>query len=169
MISKPPRTDDAGLNVFNEEVRSRFNNYINSITVPVSSLGTGSYQLHGKHVTMQIQAAETAYFEFIVPHSIEKVKEVTIRFIPSGTGTILYTANLSYGRVGADENAKTKSLVLVNPASVTDDQITEINLSHPTNIWNDIESGDQVGVELVLDAAFTTTDIHVLSLYFKYI
>lgn len=168
MISKPPRTDDVGLNVFNEEVRGRFNNYINSLVAPVSSLGTGNYMLHGKHVTMQLQATETAYFEFIVPHSIEQVKEVTIRFIPSGTGAIGYTVNLSYGGVGDDENARTQT-VTVASLSVTDDQITEINLSHPTNLWTDIEAGDQVGVELILDSATTTTDIHVLSFYFKYI
>lgn len=169
MISKPPRTDNAGLNGFNEEVRSRFNNYINSLVVPVSSLGTGNYMLHGKHVTMQLQATKTAYFEFIVPHSIEQVKEVTIRFIPSGTGTIKYTINMSYGGAGDDENANTQSLVVTSPVSVTDDQISEINLTHPTNLWADIEAGDQVGIEVILDAATTTTDIHVLSLYFKYI
>lgn len=168
MISKPPRTDDVGLNVFNDEVRNRFNNYINSLVAPVSALGTGNYMLHGKHVTMQLQATETAYFEFIVPHSIEQVKEATIRFIPSGTGTIGYTVNLSYGGVGDDENARTKT-VTVASLSVTDDQITEINLSHPTNLWTDIEAGDQVGVELILASATTTTDIHVLSFYFKYI
>ena len=125
--------------------------------------------LHGKHVTMQLQATETAYFEFIVPHSIEQVKEVTIRFIPTGTGSITYTVNLSYGGVGEDENEKTQLLSVINPLSVTDDQISEINLSHPVNLWIDVEAGDQVGVELILDGATTTTDIHVLSLYFKYI
>ena len=169
MISKPPKTNDVGLNVFNEEVRNRFNNYINCLVVPVSSLGTGTYMLHGKHVTMQLQATETAYFEFIVPHSIEKVKEVTIRFIPTGTGSIKYTSNLSYGGVGDDENANTKSLVMAINVPVTDDQIQEINLTHPTNLWTDIEAGDQVGVEFVLDTATTTTDSHILSLYFKYI
>lgn len=169
MISKPPRTDDVGLNVFNDEVRNRFNNYINSLVVPVSSLGTGNYMLHGKHVTMQLQSTEKAYFDFIIPHSIEQVKEVTIRFIPTVTGTILYTVNLSYGALGSDENANTQSLVVITPVSVIDDQISEINLTHPTNLWTDIEAGDQVGVEFVLDAATTTTDIHILSLYFKYI
>lgn len=165
MINKPPLTGQTAFDVWAQSVQFVFNNYIQSLVVPVSALGTGSAMLHGKHVTFQLQATETAYFEFIVPHSIREFKEVTIRFIPSTTGSINYTVNLSYGGVGEDENASTKT-VSATSVSVTDDKIMEIDI---TSLFTDQEAGDQIGCELILDAVTTTTDVHVLSLYIKYI
>lgn len=168
MISKPPQTKDVDLNIFLQETSREFNNYIQCLDIPVSKSGILDNYVHGKHAARIVNATESAYFEFIAPHSLNQVKEVTIRFIPSTTGTIDWTVNLSYGGVGEDENANTKT-VTADGLAVTDDIITEINLSYPTDIWTDIDPGDQIGVQLLLDAVTTTTDIQVLSLYFKYI
>lgn len=167
MISKPPATADRGLNIWNQEVAREVNNYLRSLVIPVSPLGTGAALLHGKHSSMQLQVGETAYFEVIIPWFARKIKEATIRFIPTTTGTIDWTANLSYGGVGEDENTST-STATADGLAVTDDQVMEINLSYPTNCFAAVDGGDQVGIELVLDAAATTTDIHVLSLFIKY-
>ena len=165
MISKLSDTTPLGLRLWAQEVQSVFNNYIHVVQVPVSSLGTGNYMLHGKHVTNQLQVGETCYIEFIVPHSINEFKEVTIRFLGTVTGTFNYTVNLSYGPVGGDENASTKTIT-VNGATATDDQIREIDI---TSLFSDQDAGDQIGVELIANAFTTTTDIHVLDLYVKYI
>lgn len=168
MISKPPLTDDTNLNIWMQEVYFNFNNTVVSRFFPVSPLGTGAAALHGKHSTRNLTAGtQTAYMEAIIPHGIRAFKEAGIRIIPTTSGSINYTVNFSYGAVEADENALTKT-ASVNGLSVTDDQIAEVDLPIST-FFTDLEGGDQLGVEFVLDALTTTTSVHVLGLYIKYI
>jgi hypothetical protein len=166
MTSRPPQTPDVDLNIWLQEVRNELDNRIQSLIVPVTiGLGTSTAVLHGLHSAMQIEAAEIAYFEFIVPHNLKQFKEVTIRFIPTTTGTIDWTVNLSYGGVGEDETVLTKTKT-ADGLAVTDDQVMEIDI---TSIFTDQDPGDQVGCQLIVDALSTTTNIYALSLYIKYI
>lgn len=168
MISRPPKTDDTSLNVWTREVQSEFNNYIQTLQVPVSKSGIIGNYAHGKHPTKPLTSGESAYFGFTVPHSLREFKEVTIRYIPTTTGTMSYTVNVSYGGVGEDENQNTATLSAVG-VSVTDDQIMEINLSTPTDLFAAVDIDDEVGIELKIDSFTTTTDIQVMRLYVKYI
>jgi hypothetical protein len=166
MTSKPQKTDDGSLNKYLRELNFAVNNRIWVLDVPVSKSGILSNYTHGKHPTKLLTASDSAYFGFIIPNSVKEIKEVKIRFIPSVTGTIDYTVNLSYGGVDEDENANTATTGAVTGLSVTDDRITEIDI---TDLFSAVDADDQIGCELTLDSATTTTDIQVLSLYFKYI
>lgn len=167
MISKLTATDLLSLRIWAQQAQSEFNRYIQVLEAPVSKSGIISNYVHGKHPSKQLTAGNSAYFGFIVPHSLVEFREAGIRIIPTTNGTISYTINLSYGGVGEDENAKTKT-ASVSGRAVIDDQITELDLPIVT-FFTDQKTGDQVGCELVLDSATTTTDIQVLSLYIKYI
>lgn len=167
LLTSPPQTKDVQFNIWAKDLVNKYNNYIQTLQVPVSTLGTGAILLHGKHPAVQIQATEKAYFSVIIPFSVSQFKEAGIRIIPTVTGTINYTVNFSYGSVGADENTSTKT-ESVTGLSVTDDEITEIDLPIGT-FFTDLDTNDQLGIEIILDSATTTTDIYVLSFYLKYI
>lgn len=166
-ISKLTSTDDLSVRAWAQDVQRECNNYVHSYFVPVSTLGTGTSELHGKHSGKTLTAGQTAYMETVIPHSLIAFKEAGIRIIPSGTGTIDYTVNFSYGAVEDDENESTKTLA-VTGTSVTDDQVAELDLPLST-FFTDLTQGDQLGIEIVLDALTTTTDIRILGFYLKYI
>lgn len=164
MISKPPQTNSKDLDSWFSELLFEIGNRLRSDFFPVSPLGTGAAALHGKHSTRNLTAGtQTAYMEMVVPWTLREFKEVGIRIIPTTTGSIDYTVNLSYGGVGEDENNLTKT-VSVTGKAVTDDQVMELDI---TPLFTDQDHGDQVGVEFVLDGLTTTTSIHVLGLFLK--
>lgn len=165
MIGKPPRNDDVSLSVWMREVALNFNNYIQTIDIPVSKSGIIGNYAKGKHPAKNMVALDKAYFGFIVPRKLAEFKECTIRFIPNTTGSINYTVNLSYGGVGDSHNLNSKT-VSVTGEVVTDAEITEIDI---TDLFTDQDPDDQIGCEFVLDALTTTTSIDILNLYIKYI
>ncbi len=164
MTSKPPQL--AGKKPENwirqflsyfEEVRFEFMR-VRGFWFPVQSS-----EQHGDHPGHQLTAAESAFISVLVPRGTNEIKEAVIRIIPTTTGTIDWTANASYGGSGADEAAGTATKT-ADGLAVTDDQITEIDV---TSLFAGAAGDDQVGVEFVLDAATTTTDVYVLGLYLK--
>ena len=167
MISKPPPSGNLELDKWLQNVRYAVNNSLKSLIVGVSPLGTGSAALHGKHSARTLAVGQTAYFEPIIPETVSRFQEAGIRIIPTLTGTIDYTVNFSYAPIGSDQNISTKTLSVTGLA-VTDDEITEIDIPVST-FFTDLDTRDQLGIEIVLDAATTTTDIRVMSLFIKYI
>ena len=123
-----------------------------------------SNDVHGNHPGEQLTAGTSAYISFIVPREIGEVKEAVIRFIPTTSGTIDWTATISYAAKNEDEAAATATKT-ADGLAVTDDRMTEIDI---TSVFAAIEADDQVGVKITLDAVATTTNIYVLGLYFKY-
>ena len=120
---------------------------------------------NGKHPGKNLTAGTSAFIGFAAPREMNVIKEAVIRFIPTVTGTINYTINVSHGTKGADEAAIT-STVSVTGATATDDQISEADI---TALLSDVQRDNQVGIEFDLDALTTTTSIDVLGLYFKFI
>jgi hypothetical protein len=120
---------------------------------------------HGTHPGKNLTAGTSAFIGMALPREINTVKQALLRVIPTGTGTIDYTANVSRGNNGEDESDGTSTLSETG-VSVTDDQITEIDI---TSLFSSVKKDDQIGIELDLDAVSTTTDIYVLGLYFKFI
>lgn len=167
MISNPPQTDNQEINVWNREVRHKFNNYIQSLIVNPSTLGTGAGVLKGKHPGQELDATEKAYFETIIPNSAAQFKEAGIRVIPTTTGTIDYTVNFQYGSVGASFSASSKTSSVLGLA-VTDGIVQEIDLPL-TTFFTDLSVNDQLAIEFVLDALHTTTKLYILNFYLKYI
>ena len=166
MISKPPPSGKSEIDTWNQELRFEVNNDVQIIDVPVSKSAILNNYAKGKHAARLCNAANDAgYFEFIVPPSLKDFKEVTIRFIPTTSGTFNYTVNMAYGAVGAAHNATTKT-TSVTGATATDGKIMEMSI---TSLFTDQVPNDQVGVEFVLDALSTTTEINLLSLFVKYI
>lgn len=159
--TRPPKTKDPNLDTWLQDFAYNFYNWIKVIDVSV----VGNINTHGKYPTKQLAALGTGYFSFFVPTDIQAVKEVVIRFIPTTSGTMNYTANTTYAAVGEDEALNSSTLSETNVA-VVDDQISEIDV---TALFSDVDAQDQVGVELVIDSLTTTTSIEVLGLYFKYI
>jgi len=164
-LTKPPKTDNIDFDAWLQELSFDFYNYVRILDVPVSKSGIIGNWTHGNHPSKLMVAGDSGFFGFVVPNYIQEVKEVTVRFIPTTTGTIDYTVNLAYGGVGDDESDSTATLSDTGVA-ITDDKITEIDI---TSLFNEIDADDQVGVELVVDALAATTNIEVLTLYFKYI
>lgn len=164
MINKLTATDELNLRLWAQQVASQYNNYVQTIDVPVSKSGIASNYVNGKHAARNLIALDTAYFEFIVPHAISQFKEVTVRFIPNVTGSFNYTVNLAYGSVGEAANARTKTVTA--SASVTNLKVSEIDI---TSLFTDQKRSDQVGCEFVLNSLTTTTSLDLLSLYIKYI
>lgn len=165
MISRPPELGDKKseqwikefLGYF-EKIRFEFQK-VNSIWWPVQ--GTS---VHGKHPAKQITAGNSAFISAVIPRQVNKIKEAVLRLIPSVTGTIDWTANIAYGDANEDENLNTATMT-ADGLAVTDDRITEIEI---TDLFNNIDRNDQAGIEFVLDAVNTTTDVYVLGVYFKY-
>lgn len=167
MISKLSKTDDLNMRLWAQETREEFNNYIQVLDIPVSKSGIIANYVKGKHAARYVTATapdNKAYFEFIVPYSLSAFKEVTIRFIPTTSGSFNYTVNLAYGAVGTNHATSTKTVTASK--SVTDALITEIDI---TSLFTDQQTSDQVGCEFVINTLTTTTVIDVLSLYIKYI
>lgn len=167
MISKLVDASPLSLKLWAQSVQQEFNQYLNSLFVPVSTLGTGAMTLHGRHSAIEVQVGETAYMETVIPRGLNSFKEAGIRIIPTTTGTINYTVNFSYGSVGADENVSTKT-ASVTLKAVTDDQVMELDLPIST-FFTDLDRDDQLGIEFVLDAVVTTVNVYVLGFYLKYI
>ena len=165
MTSKAPKTGNTELDVWLQDIRYKTDNTVKGIFFPVSKSGIIGNYVHGKHPTKLLVAADSAYFGFVVPHEISAVKEVTIRFIPTTSGSLNYTVNTSYGGIGEDENQNSGTLSVTNK-SVTDDQLMEIDI---TSLFGLIDADDQVGVEFYIDSLTTTTNLQILGLYFKYI
>jgi len=165
ILPRAPKTEAPEFRAWLDKLKFIVENTIQSISHYPTGLGTGAAILHGKHSSFQLQNGETGYYEFVLPWAIKEIKEVGIRIIGTTTGTINYTVNLSYGGVGDDENATTKT-VSETLYAVTDDQIQEIDI---TELFTDQERGDQIAVEIIVDAVATTTDIHLLDLFLKYI
>lgn len=165
LLSKSPKPDSPEFMAWLDEIRFRMNNRILSESFAPRPLGTGTATLHGKHSGVQVESGETAYFEIIIPWSLRIYKAVGIRIIPTTTGDMDYTVNLSYGQPGEDENLNTATLSATNYVT-TDDQIQEIDI---TSLFSDQDGGEQVGVEFTVDGFTTTTNVYVLSLYLKYI
>jgi hypothetical protein len=165
-ISKPPQTNDIRLNAWAQEVKTKFDNYLQTLEVPVSKNGILSNYVEGKHpCKLMSAAADAAYFGFVVPISLKEFKEVTIRFIPVTTGTINYSVNMQYGAVGAAYNTSTKT-TNVTGYSVTNNLISEIDI---TSLFTDQVALDQVAIEFVLNALTTTTEVNLISVLIKYI
>lgn len=165
MIASSPKVKDKSVSTYLRQVRSVFNNYIQTLEVPVSKSGIATNYAHGYHPTRQLTVGNSVYFGFIIPYSCAEIKEVTIRFIPTTTGTINYSVGIFYGGIGDDESLNTSSLS-ASAVAVTDDQNSEIEI---TSLFDSVDADDQVGVQLSLTGATTTTDIQVMSLYVKYI
>lgn len=165
MISKPP---ELGLKSAEEWVRE-FLGYFERVRFEFQRVQTiwfpvqGS-NVHGDHPAKQLTVGNSAFISLIIPREINQVKEVVVRLIPSTTGTIDWTANCSYGGKNEDESAYTETAT-ANGLAVTDDRVTEIDV---TSLFVAVRADDQVGVEFVLDAVTTTTDVYILGLYFKY-
>lgn len=165
MISKPPQLGNKSFRQWIIE----FLGYFERVRFELAKVRTvwfpaQSTSVHGDHPGEQITATNSAFISAIIPREVSEIREAVIRFIPSGTGTIDWTANLSSGDAGEDEADNTATMT-ANGLSVTDDQISEIDV---TQLFSSVDKNDQVGLEFVLDAATTTTDVYVLGLYFKF-
>ena len=161
MLPNPPPTKDTALDVFLRKVQQEINNKVKSLFIPVAS-PSGQ---HGKHTIKNITATNKAYFEFAVPQDVNKIQEATVRFIPTVTGTMDWTFNVSEGSVGEDENQNTAT-VTADGKVCTDDQVQDVDV---TSAFTNVDRGDQVGCEFVLDAVTTTTDLNILGLLINYI
>lgn len=149
------------------DVKFAVDNYIQTLIVPVSQLGTGAGVLKGKHSARELDSGEKAYFELVIPNAIKEFKEAGIRVIPTTSGTFNYTVNFEYGGIGDAYNLSTKTASVTGEAA-TDGNIQEIDLPIST-FFTDLDADDQLAVELVVDAFSTTTKLNVLNLYIKYI
>lgn len=135
---------------------------IKTVWFPVAQSGA---HVHGLHPCLNLGVLSSAYTQVVLPYTISEVKEVTLRFIPTTTGTIDWTVNISSGVVDDDESTATATKT-EDGLSVTDDAITEIDI---TSIFGTQKATEQIGVEFVLDAAATTTDVYVLGVFLKYV
>lgn len=169
MISKPPQISEKEPKdwireflAWCEELRFEFMQ-VKGIWFPALYNGLGS-EVHGDHPGHLLTVGNSAFISVVIPREVNEIKETMIRLIPTTTGTIDWTANASYGGAGEDESAGTATTT-ADGRAVTDDRITEINV---TTMFNAVDANDQVGVEFVLDAVATTTEVYVLGLYFKY-
>lgn len=161
MLPNPPPTKNSALDVFLRKVQFELNSKVKSLFVPaVSPSGQ-----HGKHTIKNLTAGTSAFFELAVPRDVSEIKEVTVRFIPTTTGTMDWTFNVSEGAVGEDENLNTATKTADGEAC-TDDQVQEVDV---TTAFANVDRGDQVGCEFVLDAVSTTTDLNILGLLINYI
>ncbi len=149
------------------DVKFEVDNYIQTLVIPVSPTGTGAAVLMGKHSARELDALETAYFEFVIPKTVKAFKEAGIRIIPTTTGSINYTVNFQYGAVGASHTLSSKTAATTGKA-VTNGQVMELDLP-VTTFFTDLEALDQLAVEFVADAFTTTTKVNVLNLVIKYI
>ncbi len=119
--------------------------------------------IEGRHPGKLLLATESGYISCIVPRGTSEIKQAVIRIIPTTTGTIDWTLNASFAAAGEDE-ANTTGTATANGLSVTDDQITEIDV---TSAFSSATQDDQVGVQFTVDALSTTTNVHLLGLYLK--
>jgi len=169
MINKPPQLGNKDSKnwiqeflVYFESVRFEFLK-VKGLWFPAlyNGLGTEVHGTHPGHVTV---SGDSAYVSVLIPREVNEIKEVVVRLIPTTTGTIDWTVNLSYGGKNEDESAAT-STKTADGLAVTDDRITEIDI---TTAFSAVDANDQVGVQFVLDAVATTTNVYVLGIYFKY-
>ena len=168
LISKPPPSGKTELDLWNQEVRDVSNNYVQSEFYPISDQGQLAGALKGKHPSRFLTAVnDVAYIELVIPPSLRAFKEAGIRMIPTTTGSIGYTVNFQYGAIGAAFNASSKTAATVGKA-VTTNLIYELDLPI-TTFFTDLAPKDQLAVEFVLDALTTTTEVHILGLYLKFI
>lgn len=160
LISRAPKTKDSALDVWNYDLQTALNNELKSLFVPAIYTGT-----HGYHPARQMTALASTNFGFSIPLNTREVKEVVIRFIPTTTGTISYTATMAYAGEGEDEalatSTKTETLI-----AIIDDRIEEVDI---TSMFSAVEKVDQIGIQFVVDALVTTTNIQLLGLVLKYI
>lgn len=120
--------------------------------------------LHGKHPGKNVTAGNSAYVSLMIPRGTDEIKQVLVRLIPTVTGTIDWTANLTRGASGADESSGSATKT-ADGLAVTDDRVTEIDV---TTMFSNVVAEDQIGFQFVLDSATTTTDTYILGLVFKY-
>lgn len=166
MISKPPQLDSKEP----KEWIQSFLGYFETVRFEFRRLKTNWYVVQGsdqegRHPGSNVTAGNSAFIGLVFPKETQIVKEVVLRFIPTVTGTIDYTVTLSNAASGEDEADDTATLT-ADTVAVTDDQISEIDI---TTLFADVIKDDQVGVEFVLDAVASTTDVYILGIYFKYI
>lgn len=165
MINKPPITSNQNLDTYLREVWDFANNSIKIIDIPVSKSGIIGNYVKGLHPAKLMVAGDSCYFGFTIPYDVQEIKEVTIRFVPTTTGTMNWTATINNAAVGAAYNANTatKSVTL---ATTTNNLIVEADI---TSLFPAVAKNDVVGCQFTVDAFATTTAIDVISLYFKYI
>ena len=165
MISKPPQLADKEPKDWIREFLGYFESVrFEFMTVKGLWFHPQSNDVHGKHPSEQVTAGNTAYIGMVIPREVNEIKEVVLRLIPTTTGTIDYTVNSTFGGNNEDESSGTATLT-ADGLAVTDDRITEIDI---TSMFASVEADDQVGVEFVLDAVATTSNVYILGVYFKY-
>lgn len=155
-------TTDLGLRRWAQETQQRINTYINSVYFHVSA----ATNLIGKHPSNTLTTApnNVAYTSIVVPHSVTRFREVTIRLIATTTGSFNYTVNLAYGGVGDAHGASTQTVT--DDLSVSNGLVSEIDI---TDLFEDQNGDDQIGCELIINSLTTTTAVDVLGVYLKYI
>ena len=164
MISKTPDRGDKTPEQWIDEFRSYFERVrFEFIRVRGLWFPAQSSEQHGDHPGDQIILGTSAFISAVIPRGTNQIRQAVIRLIPTASGTIDWTANLSSGGLGQDESANTATLTAIDRA-VVDDEITEIEV---TDLFASVSPDDQVGLEFILDAATTTTDVYVLGLYLK--
>lgn len=136
---------------------------VHNVWFPAMTNGLGA-EVHGTHPAHLVTATNSAYVSMLAPRDLSEVKEVMLRLIPTTTGTIDYTVNITHAGVSEDEALNTGTLSATS-ISVTDDVITEIDV---TSLFSTIDRDDQIGIQFVLDAVSTTTNVNVLGINFKY-
>lgn len=129
-----------------------------------STTGVLAESVHGKHIVKLLVGTDSAYFEWQVPSHFYALTTAKVLSVPTTTGTFDWTANTTFGAAGDDEAANSDTTT-ANGAVSTDDELTSTDISAA---FTGIVANQIVGVEFVLDALDTTTEINVIGLELKF-